>query len=62
MEKSYNCPSCGNLLLKVVTIENDMEIEKYYCDICSTSYLEVDLIVKDKTIDITKNRKKEIKD
>jgi len=61
MEKSYNCPSCSNQLLKVVTIEDNIELEKYYCDICNTSYLESDLVSKEKIVDITKNRKNNIK-
>ena len=58
MEKSYSCPSCSNQLLKVVTIEDNIEIEKYYCDICSTSYLEIELVSKEKIVDISKNKKK----
>lgn len=47
MEKTYTCPSCGSQLLKVTTIENGRDVEKYYCDICGNSYDESELIQKD---------------
>lgn len=40
MEKAYTCPTCGNQLLKVTIVEDGKDVEKYYCDICDTSYDE----------------------
>lgn len=48
MEKAYMCPSCGNQLLKVTIVENGKDVDKYYCDICDTSYDESKLISKKK--------------
>ncbi len=57
MEKTYTCPSCGSQLLKVTTIENGKDVEKYYCDICGDSYDESELIQKDEINLIKKSTK-----
>lgn len=43
MEKTYFCPSCGNSLLKITTIEDGEDIDKFICDICDLTYFEEDL-------------------
>lgn len=64
MEKAYSCPACGNQLLKVTIVEDGKDVEKYYCDICDTSYDESKLkpvrdvkLIK-KTSIYKKNKKK----
>ena len=43
MEKTYFCPSCGNLLLKITTLEEGEDVDKFVCDICDISYSDGDL-------------------
>lgn len=43
MEKLYNCPVCCNPLLRITTVEDGNDIDKYICDICNVSYSEEEL-------------------
>jgi transcription elongation factor Elf1 len=38
MNRTYACPECGNMLLKITKVENGQDIDNYYCDICSISF------------------------
>ena len=40
MEKLFYCPMCSNPLLKITTIEDGNDVDKYICDICDVSYTE----------------------
>ncbi|HOJ15655.1 MAG: hypothetical protein KBH94_01940 [Caldisericia bacterium] len=68
MEKSYTCPKCGNQLLKVKIVEDEKDIEKYYCDICDNSYDESKLkpnknvkLIKKTSFSKSSNKKKSTK-
>jgi transcription elongation factor Elf1 len=38
MVRTYCCPECGNMLLKITKIEHGQDIDNYYCDICNVSF------------------------
>lgn len=48
------CPACSNQLLKVTIIEDGKDVEKYYCDICDTSYDEPELEPNNKNVKLIK--------
>jgi len=58
MEKLYSCPECRNPLLRITTVEEGEDIDRYVCDICNVSYTEEDLNPSKKAKKI-KSEKKE---
>ncbi len=58
MDKTYSCPECGNMLLKITKVVDGLDIDHYYCDICNISFKLKQLYTKKKSKSVNENNKK----